>query len=98
MVISHPIRDGKLFVNHGLFTEVGDRVVTYKHVRDGHILVAQGGVSVDHNGETQMKYAPSLINVDAGKHYELIALLPGTVLSCIHHLEEGEVVPPVMET
>lgn len=97
MPIGTSIREGNTYVHHGLFIEPGEQVITYKHKRPSEMLLAHGSVLVDHFGDARHFTAPALIPLEAEKHYAVTAMTHGTILCCIHHLKDGETVPPVME-
>lgn len=92
-----PIHDDGLFVNVGTFAHAGDCVLTHKHYRNGHVLLASGALEVNHRGDVHRYEAPALISIEHSKHYLLTALTDGTVISCIHRLQADETYPPVIE-
>lgn len=91
-----PLRERNTFVYHGVLAE-GQMVLTYKHARDSEVILAKGRVLVEHYADGKQYKAPALIPLAAGKHYKITALVQETIMCCVHHLEDGEMVPPVME-
>ena len=64
--------------------------VVYQHVHDyEHLtLLASGAVSVIIDDQlVGRKQAPAVINIEANKKHEFIALADNTVLYCIHNSE-----------
>lgn len=94
-VVPYPMQNGTLFVLRGIYENAGDSVLTYRHVRSSVSFLELGSVQVDHHGDVQVYEAPALITIEADKHYRITALVPHTIVACVHTLEAGETCPPV---
>ena len=67
----------------------GHYAVTHAHVYDHLSILASGRVLVVVDGVEQEYKAPACINIQAGKHHEVIALAD-SVWFCVHATDETD--------
>jgi len=86
-----------VFIRHMHFVHAGDIEKGHTHPFDHVTLVSSGAVEVALRGQVTRFDAPSHIFIKAEERHELIALLDGTVIQCIHALRDGDGVGDIID-
>lgn len=86
-----------VFIRHMLFERAGDIEVGHVHCFDHVSLVTAGAIEISLRGQVTRYDAPSHIFIKAEEVHELIALVDGTVVQCIHALRDGVGVGDILD-
>lgn len=75
--------------------DVGDTTSGHAHTFDHITLLAKGKVLMRAKGIEKEHAAPALLVTTKSVEHEFVALVPGTVLCCIHAIRDGDGVDDV---
>ena len=76
---------GRIFIKQMWLRMVGEACVSHAHEHDHVTLLAYGAVQLDSPDLAPKRFtAPAFIEITAGDHHRFTALVPNTMLYCIH--------------
>lgn len=93
--LSH--EDAESFEIGGVFIKVmdlkkGQSIVTHSHTYTHAHILGKGRITLEVDGKFQTYQAPSIIEIQAGKHHGITALEDSTGF-CVHNTSEIEATP-----